>query len=73
MNGKHDRWIVIGFIAFLLLAWGLFALLPLIALRSSAFTLKTSAEVERVKSTLGQLGTYGDMFGALNCRSRGTR
>ena len=64
--GEHDRWIITGFIAALLLAWGLFAFLPLIALRSAYFTLKTEKDVERVRSTLGQLGTYGDMFGALN-------
>jgi hypothetical protein len=70
--GKHDRWVLAAFGAVLALIWGLFAFLPLIALRSAYFTLKNQDDVERVKSTLGQLGTYGDMFGALNCLFSGT-
>jgi hypothetical protein len=71
-RGKHDRWILTGFGAVLILAWAFFAFLPLIALRSAYFTLKTPDDVERVRSTLGQLGTYGDMFGALNCLFSGS-
>jgi len=48
--------------------WTALFSLPLIALFwPTFFTLKSPAELERFKSTLGQLGTYGDMFGALNC------
>jgi hypothetical protein len=54
-------------IIFTLVPWIALAFLPLIATRLTYFTLKTSNDVERVKSTLSQLGTYGDMFGTLNC------
>jgi hypothetical protein len=46
------------------LVWILCALLPLIALTSSWFRVK---EVDHAKSVLSQLGTYGDMFGMVNC------
>ena len=49
-----------------LLWFGLMAL-PWIALHSDAFKLKSEDEVSRVQSVLQQLGTYGDLFGSLNC------
>jgi len=72
IKGEHDRWIVAGLATFLLVISGLFAFLPLIALRSAYISLKTPADVERVRSTLGQIGAYGDMFGALNCLFSGS-
>jgi hypothetical protein len=71
-KGKHDYRIVVALVALLLLFWGLFAFLPLIVLRSTYFSLETPAAVERVQAVLGLLGTYGDMFGALNCLFSGT-
>lgn len=50
----------------LLLWFGLLAL-PWIAVYSRVFELKSEDEVRRVQSVLQQLGTYGDLFGALNC------
>jgi hypothetical protein len=61
---KHDGKIVMTAIIGVLCLWGLLASLPLIALRSSWFVVK---DVDHVKSVLSQLGTYGDMFGALTC------
>jgi hypothetical protein len=63
---KVDRW-VIGIAAFVTVAlWSALAYLPRFALDSNRFKVDPE-EVKRVQSVLQQLGTYGDMFGALNC------
>ncbi len=49
------------------LLWVILAFLPLLSLRSGWFTLSESGEYERFPLILEQLGTFGDMFGALNC------
>ena len=50
-----------------LLLWLSLLTLPFIALNCSAFEVKRAEEVEQVKSIFSQLGTYGDLFGMLNC------
>jgi hypothetical protein len=47
--------------------WFGLLVLPWIAVNSNWFELKSEDEVKRVQSVLQQLGTYGDLFGALNC------
>jgi|688.fasta_scaffold318468_2 hypothetical protein len=54
-----------AFLCFLL--WLAMAFLPLLALRSGYFTLRSEEEVSRFKNLLEQLGTFGDMYGMLNC------
>jgi hypothetical protein len=49
------------------LIWLAWASLPWIVLHSVLFTSESPDDVARVKSVLGQLGTFGDMFGALTC------
>src|SRR5262249_37769075 len=64
--GKRDwitlRRVIVG----VLVVWSIVFSLPWLALWTGCFTLKSQAEVERFKSLLGQLGTYGDMFGMVN-------
>jgi len=63
---RSERIIAVGFG----LTAGLFylgiALLPVIAMTTTLFQVKTEAEVKRIESVLSQFGTIGDMFGALN-------
>jgi hypothetical protein len=65
--GRHAGKIVIVFTILCLLLWGILAFIPLIALRSGYFTLRTEDEFERFPKILQQLGTFGDMYGMLNC------
>lgn len=65
--GGKERKFVRGVLIAVFTAWFLVGLLPVIALVTPVFRVRTDAEVERVKSVLQQFGTYGDMFGLLNC------
>jgi hypothetical protein len=62
---KKDPRLPLKWIIWMLFAWVVFLSLPWVALR--AFPPRTEKEVRRIESVLGQLGTYGDLFGMLNC------
>ena len=57
-------WTVVGLVV---AGWLLVALLPLLSFSTPLFDVNTPEQVEQVKSVLQQFGTYGDMFGFLNC------
>ncbi|MDG3006426.1 hypothetical protein [Paludisphaera mucosa] len=65
--GKHDRKILWGISIAGFVLWVVLAFMPKIALNCFWFQLDKEEEVKRVESVLSQLGTFGDMFGALNC------
>ncbi len=62
-----DRGFVRNVVIAVFIFWAIVAVLPLIALYTPTFRVKTEEEAERVRSVFQQFGTYGDMFGLLNC------
>jgi hypothetical protein len=64
-QANNDRDIIGKAALGLLAVWCFFLLLPWISLRW--FPVKSHTDAERIKQTLGQYGTCGDLFGMLNC------
>jgi hypothetical protein len=67
LPGRHDRKVIVLVIIIVLGLWTVLSFMPLIALRSGYFTLRTEDEVKRFPTLLQQFGTFGDMFSLLNC------
>jgi len=67
LTDKDDRRFVKKVFGAVVAGWLLIAALPAIALWTSLFPIKTKEEIEIIESVLRQFGTYGDMFGLLNC------
>src|SRR4051812_27019606 len=67
ITNDKDRRFVRRVVVAVFACWFLVCLLPLLAIRTSLFKTETKEEVARVQSVLQQLGTFGDLFGLLNC------
>lgn len=64
---KSDAQILAATTAAMVVPWLIVLALPWIVLHTPWFVVESPEELERVRSTLGQLGTLGDMFGMLIC------
>jgi hypothetical protein len=67
LTNEQDRRLVRRVVWLVLGGWFIVVILPAIALWTPLFPVKSKEEVENIKSVLQQFGTYGDMFGLLNC------
>jgi hypothetical protein len=60
-----DKQTIAKAIMVIVILWSFVLLLPWISL--SWFPVKSPKDVERIKLALSEFGTYGDLFGMLNC------